>query len=287
MREAPTAFDLRMEFGVSTFVTDEGIRPDVLGAALEARGFDSLFLAEHSHIPVSRQSPYPGGGDLPRVYYRTLDPFVALTAAAATTSRLVLGTGIALQIQRDVIHTAKEVASLDLISRGRVAFGVGVGWNREEMRDHGTDPTTRGTLLNEQLAVLKEAWTKDEAEFHGELLDFDPFYAWPKPVQTPHPPIYIGGESERALMRLVKYGDAWLPRAHTPPEELTRVRQWLAEQGRTDVPFTIFGAGTDRELLAGYGEAGIERVTFLLKTMPEAETLGRLDELAKLADDYR
>jgi probable F420-dependent oxidoreductase len=287
MRVGPLVFDLRMEFGVSTFVTDEGIRPDVLGAALEERGFDSLFLAEHSHIPSSRESPYPGGGELPRVYYRTLDPFVALTAAAATTSRLVLGTGIALQIQRDVIHTAKELASLDLISRGRVAFGVGVGWNMEEMRDHGTDPTTRGKLLNEQLAVLKEAWTKDEAEFHGEFLDFDPFFAWPKPVQTPHPPIYIGGESKGALARLVKYGDAWLPRAHTPPEELVRVRRWLAEQDRTDVPFTIFGAGTDRGLLDRYREAGVERVTFLLKTMPKAETLAKLDELAKLADDYR
>ncbi len=287
MRSASLVFDLRMEFGVSTFVTDEGIRPDVLGAALETRGFDSLFLAEHSHIPISRESPYPGGGDLPRVYYRTLDPFVALTAAAATTSRLILGTGIALQIQRDVIHTAKEVASLDLISRGRVAFGVGVGWNFEEMRDHGTDPTTRGKLLNEQLEVLKETWTKEQAEFHGELLDFAPFYAWPKPVQTPHPPIYIGGESKGALTRLVEYGNAWLPRAHTPPEELVRVRQWLAEQGRTDIPFTIFGAGTDKGLLDGYREAGVERVTFLLKTMPEAETLSKLDELAKVADEFR
>ncbi len=145
-----------MKFGISTFVTDEGIRPDVLGAALEERGFDSLFLAEHSHIPVSRESPYPGGGDLPRVYYRTLDPFVALAAAATATSELLLGTGIALLIQRDLIHTAKEVASLDVISDGRALFGVGVGWNREEMRNHGTDPKTRGALIDEQLAALKE-----------------------------------------------------------------------------------------------------------------------------------
>ncbi|HEY3469619.1 MAG TPA: TIGR03619 family F420-dependent LLM class oxidoreductase, partial [Amycolatopsis sp.] len=168
-----------MKFGISTFVTDEGIRPDVLGAALEERGFDSLWLAEHSHIPVSRESPYPGGGDLPRVYYRTLDPFVALSAAAVATSELLLGTGIALLTQRDLIHTAKEVASLDLISDGRMRFGVGIGWNREEMRNHGTDPKTRGALIDEQLAALKEIWTKDEAEFHGKHVDFDPIFAWP------------------------------------------------------------------------------------------------------------
>src|SRR3954468_17116994 len=240
-----------MKFGISTFVTDEGIRPDVLGAALEERGFDSLFLAEHSHIPVNRESPYPGGGDLPRVYYRTLDPFVALSAAATATSELLLGTGIALLIQRDLIHTAKEVASLDVISDGRALFGVGVGWNREEMRNHGTDPKTRGALMDEQLAALKEIWTKDEAEFHGRHVDFDPIYAWPKPVQQPHPPIYLGGESPAALRRLAAFGDAWLPRAPTPPKEITRVREWLAEQGRDGVPFTVFAADTDEGGLAG------------------------------------
>jgi len=182
-----------MRFGISTFITDEGIRPDVLGRALEERGFSSLFLAEHSHIPVRRESPYPGGGELPRKYYRTLDPFVALTAAAVVTSRLVLGTGIALLPQRDVIHTAKQVASLDLVSGGRVVFGVGVGWNREEMRNHGTDPATRGALMDEQLAALTRIWTADRAEFHGEHVDFDPIHSWPKPVQRPRPPIYIGG----------------------------------------------------------------------------------------------
>src|SRR5574340_348997 len=222
--ECPVAprpwFDGDMKFGIATFVTDEGIRPDALGRALEERGFDSLFLAEHSHIPVSRTTPYPGGGDLPRQYYRTLDPFVALTAAASVTSDLLVATGIALLIQRDVIHTAKEVASLDLISGGRMLFGVGVGWNREEMRNHGTDPRTRGALINEQLAALKQIWTKDEAEFHGKYIDFDPIYSWPKPVRKPHPPIYIGGESPAALERLLKFGDAWLPRPHISAAEL-------------------------------------------------------------------
>jgi probable F420-dependent oxidoreductase len=276
-----------MKFGIATFVTDEGIRPDVLGKALEERGFDSLFLAEHSHIPVSRQTPYPGGGELPRVYYRTLDPFVALTAAAGATTSLLLGTGIALLIQRDLIHTAKEVASLDLLSGGRVAFGVGVGWNREEMADHGTDPKTRGALINEQLAALKKIWTEDEAEFHGKFVDFGPIFAWPKPVQKPHPPIYIGGESPAALERLLKFGDAWLPRGRAPVSEILRTREWLAERGRGDIPFTVFGGLADDESLAGYAAAGVERVTFMLPTEPAAETLTKLDELAAFAERHR
>jgi probable F420-dependent oxidoreductase len=276
-----------MRFGVATFITDDGIRPDALGRALEERGFDSLFIAEHSHIPVSRESPYPAGGELPRRYYRTLDPFVALTAAAAVTSQLVLGTGIALLPQRDVIHTAKQVASLDLVSNGRFAFGVGVGWNREEMRNHGTDPATRGALMDEQLAALKEIWTADEAQFHGEHVDFDPIYLWPKPVQQPHPPIYLGGESPAALRRLAAFGDAWLPRAHTPPAEIERVRKWLAEQGRDGVPFTVFAAGTDEGRLAGYVEAEVDEITLTLDTLPEAETLRALDELAAVADAHQ
>lgn len=276
-----------MKFGISTFVTDEGIRPDTLAKALEERGFDSLFLAEHSHIPVSRDSPYPGGGDLPRIYYRTLDPFLALTAAAGATENLLLGTGIALLPQRDLIHTAKEVATLDYLSGGRVAFGVGVGWNREEMKNHGTDPKTRGALMNEQLAALKQIWANDEAEFHGRHVDFDPIFAWPKPVQRPHPPIYIGGESPAALDRLVEYGDAWLPRAHTTAEELKRVRAVLADRGRSDITFTIFGAGRGAEELDGYAEAGVERVAVILSTRNESDTLTKLDEIATAIDPYR
>lgn len=271
-----------MTFGIATFVTDEGIKPAALGKALEERGFDSLFLAEHSHIPASRETPYPFG-ELPRRYYRTLDPFVTLAAVASVTSDLLLATGVALLIQRDVIHTAKEVASLDLVSGGRVIFGVGVGWNREEMRDHGTDPRTRGALLDEQVAALKVIWTQEEAEFHGRFVDFDPIFQWPKPVQRPHPPIYVGGESPAALARLAAHGDGWLPRAGTDPAEIRRVREWLTERGRQDVPFTLFGANTDPRALEGYVEAGIERVTFFLPTLPEAETLSELDALAKVA----
>ena len=275
-----------MKFGIATFVTDEGIRPDVLGRGLEERGFDSLFLAEHSHIPVSRETPYPGRGDLPRVYYRTLDPFVALTAAAGTTTSLLLGTGIALLPQRDVFHTAKEVASLDLLSGGRVRFGVGVGWNREEMRDHGVDPASRGPLMNEQLAALKELWTKDQAEFHGRYVSFGPAFSWPKPVQRPHPPIVIGGESKAALDRLLHYGDEWLPRAYMSPQRIREVRQWLADNGRDGIPFTVFGA-RGPESVEGFAGAGVERVTFMLPTTPEAESLAALDRLAEAVRSYR
>lgn len=195
-----------MKFGISTFITDEGIGAAELGRAVEERGFDSLFIAEHTHIPASRKSPYPAGGELPRIYYRTLDPFVALAAVAAVTQRLLVATGIALVVEREPITTAKDIASLDLVSGGRVIFGVGAGWNREEMRNHGTDPATRGALMDERIRVMREIWTRDAAEFHGEHVDFTPIYSWPKPVQRPHPPIYVGGESDRSLARVAEYG---------------------------------------------------------------------------------
>ena len=272
-----------MKFGVATFITDEGISPRRLGAAVEELGFNSLVVTEHSHIPVAYEEPYPGAGELPRVYHRTLDPFVALSSAAAVTRDLVLTTGIVLLPQRDVIYTAKEVASLDLVSNGRVALGVGLGWNREEMRNHGTDPATRGAKMNEQLAALKQIWTDEQAEFRGRFIDFAPIFSWPKPVQRPHPPIYIGGESRAALERLRTLGDGWLPQAATPPETLRRVRLWLADNGRTNVPVTIFGAGRDKAALVGYADAEVDVVTFLLPTQPEPETLRDLDELADLA----
>jgi probable F420-dependent oxidoreductase len=271
-----------MKFGVATFITDQGVRPGPLGAALEERGFSSLVITEHSHIPASRETPYPAGGELPTIYYRTLDPFIALTAAAATTQTLRLATGIALVPQRDVIHTAKEVASLDLVSDGRVVFGVGVGWNREEMRNHGTDPAIRGEKMDEQLAALKEIWTKDQAEFHGKHVNFDPIFAWPKPVQSPHPPIYIGGNSQAALNRLLRVGDGWMPLGNPSLEEIKRVRGWLADNGRADVPVLIFGFSRGEDELAAYAEAGIDEYTFLLPTQPESETLADLDGLAKL-----
>ncbi|QFU92511.1 LLM class F420-dependent oxidoreductase [Amycolatopsis sp. YIM 10] len=268
-----------MKFGVSTFLTDESIGPVVLGPALEERGLDALFLAEHTHIPVTAEVPFPGYA-LPREYFRTLDPVAALTAAAVVTQNLLLGTGIALIVQRDPIITAKEVATLDLFSGGRAVFGVGAGWIVDEMRNHGTDPRTRGRLMDERMRAIIELWTKEKPEFHGEFVDFDPVHSWPKPVQRPHPPIYVGGGSQRAFARLAEYGSAWLPSA-VPPQELgahiDRMRQVTGAQ----TPVTVFGAEYDPETLASYADLGVERVLLHLPTLPEDKALHTLDEMAE------
>ncbi len=274
-----------MHFGISTFVTDEGIAPAALAGAIEERGFDSLFIAEHTHIPLSRKSPWPRGGELPRKYYRTLDPFVTLTAAAAATEHLLLGTGVALVVERDPIITAKEVASLDLVSGGRAIFGIGVGWNREEMENHGTDPRTRGKLTDERMRAMIEIWTKDEPEFHGRYVDFDPIGAWPKPLQKPYPPIYVGGGS-RAFARIAEYGDAWLANG-LPPGKLEPLLGELRETAERDVPVTVFNASTEPEDLKAYARLGVERVLLGLPTLPEGETLDHLDELARVATATR
>lgn len=272
-----------MKFGISTFVTDEGIGSADLGRALEERGFDSLFLAEHTHIPASRETPYPGGGDLPRKYYRTLDPFVSLSAAAAVTDKLLLGTGIALVIERDPITTANEVASLDQVSGGRAVFGVGAGWNREEMRNHGTDPTVRGAVMDERVRAVRAIWTEEQAEFHGKHVDFDPIYSWPKPVQQPHPPIYVGGESRRSVARVAEYGGGWLPRAGT--EDLAGQIRHVRDQAGWRVPVSVFGTPPDAGVIDQYAEAGVDRVLFNLDTEPREESLRQLDQLAGLVRD--
>jgi probable F420-dependent oxidoreductase len=270
-----------MKFGVSTFVTDEGIEPTRLGPALEERGFASLFVAEHTHIPVSRETPYPEGGDLPRDYYRTLDPFVALTAAGVTTERLEVGTGIALVNQRDPIILAKEVASLDLVTRGRAVLGVGAGWNREEMRDHGTDPKTRMARMREYVLAIKEIWEHDQAEFHGEFVDFDPMFSWPKPVRRP--PILIGGWGPKTLDRVLEYGDGWMP---VPGREGDgRLAEAIAElrthAGR-HVPVVAYAAPATPEAVVQLTLAGVDEILFYLPTEPAAQTLKRLDEMARL-----
>ncbi|MQY03151.1 LLM class F420-dependent oxidoreductase [Actinomadura macrotermitis] len=271
-----------MEFGVSTFVTDDGIGPAALGRALEERGFGALFLAEHTHIPVSRETPWPGGAELPRHYYRTLDPFVALTAAATVTERLLVGTGIALVIQRDPIVLAKEVASLDLISGGRAVLGIGAGWNREEMRNHGTEPKTRMRLLRERVLAMKELWTEDEAEFHGEFVDFDPVFSYPKPVQDPHPPVLVGGSGPTTFDRVVEFGDGWMPILGRGTEDLGGQIAALRERAGRRVPVTVFGVTPKAQIVADMEAAGADRVLFNLPTEPEAATLARLDEMAKL-----
>lgn len=282
-----------MRIGIQTFITDESMRPDTLAAAAEERGIASLFLAEHSHVPVSRQTPYPLGDELPRVYYRTLDTFVSLAAAAAATSRILLGTGVALLPQRDVIQTAKEVASLDLLSGGRFAFGVGIGWNREEMRNHGTDPRTRGKQFDEQLAALQALWTEDEAEFHGEYVRFERSFLWPKPVQRPHPPIYLGGNSQAMLDRAARLGATWMPIGPFRPAELPAT---LARVAR-GVPVVPSSLPLSPALLDACAESGIDHVTVMFGghlnappdkfgAYPADEALRRLDDLIPFIERY-
>ncbi|ORW96537.1 LLM class F420-dependent oxidoreductase [Mycobacterium sp. IEC1808] len=272
-----------MRHAIATFVTDEGIAPGALAAAVEERGFDTLIVTEHSHMPVEYEEPFAGASAPQREYYRTLDPFVALTAAAAATHTLKLMTGVILLAQRDVFYTAKEVASLDLVSGGRFRLGVGVGWNRREMQHCGVDPATRGEKMTEQIHALKQIWMNDVAEFHGTFVDFAPIHSWPKPVQRPHPPIYIGGGSRAALHRLRELGDGWLA-PPMPADEVAEGRRWLADNGRNDVAITMFGAPADRNVLVDYAAAGVGEAAFLLPTLPETDTLHALDKLAEIAD---
>ncbi|GAA4614673.1 LLM class F420-dependent oxidoreductase [Actinoallomurus liliacearum] len=280
-----------MKFGVATFVTDEGIAPADLGRVLEERGFESLFVAEHTHIPVNLESQWPEGDELPRKYYRTLDPFVVLTSAAEATERLLVGTGILLLVERDPIVTAKEIASLDRVSAGRVVVGVGAGWNREEMRDHGTDPRTRVELLRERILAMREIWTRDEAEFHGRFVNFDPIYCWPKPVQRPHPPILVGGSGPTTLDRVLEYGDGWMPTYGLGTDEIARrtaeLEQRATEAGRGHLPVSVYAVPADREVVARLAEAGVERALFDLPTAPAEETRRALDEFARIAGSFR
>jgi probable F420-dependent oxidoreductase len=277
---------MAIKFGISTFVTDNGIDTVTLARALEERGFESLAIAEHTHIPASRQSPYPLGGELPEQYYRTLDPFVTLAAAAAVTSKITLMTGIALLIQRDPIITAKETASIDLISGGRFVFGVGAGWNLEEMRDHGTDPKTRGALLDESIEAIKSLWTNDPAEYHGKYVDFDPAYSKPKPVQSPHPPVFIGGDSDATVKRVIRHNAGWISNP-TPVDALKKRIEPMREGLGHDVPLATFGTPPKPDYWQALEDLGYDDVALLLPTRPTDESLRVLDDYAKLVGQYR
>jgi probable F420-dependent oxidoreductase len=275
-----------MKFGISTFVTDDGIDPVSLARGIEERGFGALVVAEHTHIPVSRESAYPGGGELPDVYYKTLDPFVTLAAAAAVTSEIELFTGIALLIQRDPITTAKEASSIDLISGGRFVFGVGAGWNLEEMRDHGTDPKTRGALLDERIEAIRALWTTEPAEYHGKYVDFAPSYFRPKPLQKPHPPIYIGGDSDATVKRVIRHDAGWISNP-LPAEHLAKRIGQLRDGAGRDVPLAQFGTPVDPEYWRAVDELGYGQVALLLPTLPRDESLRLLDEYAAAVQKYR
>jgi probable F420-dependent oxidoreductase len=271
-----------MKFGVTTFLTDQGIGPAPLARALEERGFESLFVTEHTHVPASRRTPFPGGGELPEKYYRMLDPFLALTAAATVTTKLLLGTGVALVAQRDPIITAKEVATLDLLSNGRFLFGIGIGWNREEMESHGTDPKTRGKLTDERVEAMQAIWTREIAEYQGEFVTLEPMYAWPKPVQRPHTRMYFGG-GPAAFLRIGRFGAGW----HAVSPSSDELTAWVAELRAvtgTNTPVTAAHVGPVTEAaLRGYEDSGAERVIFDLDTLTESETLTQLDEYVAVA----
>ena len=278
-----------MKYGVGMFTTDYSMTPPELAMAAETRGFESLWFPEHSHIPADRRSPWPGGGDLPKQYYDVLDPLVALGACAAVTKSIRLCTGICLVIQRDPIQLAKEVATLDHISQGRVTLGVGGGWNAEEMANHGTAFKTRFALMRERIAAMKTIWTEDKPEYHGEFVDFDPIMTWPKPVQKPYPPIVVGGGFPHGAKRAIEYGDAWMPlggRGSDILALLPRVRQMAAEAGREPdaLPVQVFGAEHDASRLAQYRDGGIDRAVFMLPSAGSETVLPLLDKLAGLAD---
>jgi len=279
-----------VDYGVAIFATDYAVDPGRFAAIAEERGYESVFFPEHTHIPVSRDTPYPGGGELPETYWHTHDLFVALTAAAAATERVKIGAGICLVTERDPIVTAKEVASVDVLSGGRLIFGVGAGWNLEEMRDHGTDPATRFRLMRERVEAMKAIWTQDEAEYHGKLVDFDPIWSWPKPVQKPHPPVMIGGMGKRVVERVLAYGDGWFPQPGRLPHEefITRLEELrrAAEEAGRDLPhMAVFGAKPDPDLIADYAAAGVTRTVFWVPSVQEAELSGSLDKIAERIGD--
>jgi probable F420-dependent oxidoreductase len=279
-----------VRFGVSIFPTAESIQPVELARLVEEREFESLWVPEHTHIPASRATPYPGGGDLPDEYRRIYDPFVALTAAAVATERLLVGTGICLIVERDPITTAKEVATLDRISEGRFLFGVGAGWNEEEMANHGTNPRTRFGLMRERIEAMKEIWTKDEASFDGRHVSFEPIFSWPKPVQQPHPPILVGGNSDGALDRVVAVADEWIPNPETRLSDLAdrvaELQRRAEAAGRERIPVTFYAVKPEAEALRRYGDAGVDRAVFYLPPGPREQVEPLLDAYAGLADAH-
>jgi len=271
------------------FPTDTAIQPIELARAVEERNLDSLFFPEHTHIPASRATPFPGGGELPEMYWRSHDPFVALSACAAVTERIRLGTGICLVIERDPITLAKEVASLDVISNGRLILGIGAGWNREEMENHGANYQKRWQEVREKILAMREIWTKEEAEFHGEFVDFEPIWSYPKPLQTGGPPIWIGANSKWVFDRIADYADGWMPIGGLGSGNMERLTEALAAKGRKveDLDLALFGAPTDYDALRGRLEQGFDELIFGLPPAGADKVLPILDNLAELVTKIR
>jgi probable F420-dependent oxidoreductase len=278
-----------MKFGASMFFTDYSITPAALARAMEDRGFDTLWGPEHSHIPLSRKTPFPLGPELPKRYYDVMDPFVTLAVAAAVTTTLKIGTGVCLVGQRDPIQLAKSVASIDQVSGGRFLFGIGNGWNQDEMENHGTVFATRHKLVRERIEAMKAIWTQDAAEYHGEFVDFAPVATWPKPVQKPHPPILIGGAFPYSARRAIRYGNGWMPQVtaadKTPLSELIpRFRQQAAEAGRdpATMPIIIGAQPPDLPLIESYARLGVDMVYPSLPSEPADTILPMLDSWVEI-----
>ena len=276
-----------MQFGASMFFTDYAIAAVALGRALEERGYESVWAPEHSHIPVSRVTPFPAGGDLPKKYHDAMDPFVSLTAAAAATRTLKIGTGVCLVAQRDPIQLAKLVASIDRVSAGRFLFGIGNGWNQDEMENHGTAFATRHQRARENVEAMKTIWTQAKAEYHGGLVDFGPMMAWPKPVQRPHPPIYVGGAFPYSARRAIRYADGWLPQAarrgayRQIADMIPEFRRMTDEAGREPLAITVWHPRQSADLIKRYEDLGVERVVFSFEPEPVEAILPKLDAAAE------
>ncbi len=260
-----------MKIGAVMFFTTQSMSPTELGRELEDRGFESLWVPEHTHVPLTRLTPFIGGGPMPRPYYEIFDPFLALNAAAAVTKKLKIGTGIALVVQRDPIVTAKMVSTIDQLSGGRFLFGVGNGWNQDEIENHGTVFATRNKLARERIEAMQTIWTQDEPSYHGEFVNFGPMNQWPKPRQKPHPPIIVGGAFPHAARRAIRYGDGWIPRADRLEHDgvgvaIAKFRQMATEAGRDpdSLPITIFRVPDDVAKLRFCQEIGVDRVVFSL-----------------------
>ena len=275
-----------MKFGVYIFPTEYSMPLVELAIMLEKRGFESLFVPEHTHIPASRQTPWPGGGELPKEYSHTLDPFVGLAAAATATNTLRIGTGICLLTERDPIVTAKEVATLDLLSNGRFEFGIGAGWNMEEMGNHGTVFDTRFRVMVDRTKAMQAIWTQETATYKGEFTEFESIWSWPKPVQKPHPPILLGGETRHSLRRIIDFCDGWIPRGRSfsdPQAEMNRLKHFADEGGRDmkTLSVSVFGAAADTDYIEQCHAAGVDRVIFALPSKDKDTLLPLISRFTK------
>ena len=283
-----------MEFGICMFVTNYSMQAADLAQAVEERDFDALFIPDHTHIPASRQSPFTIGEELPPDYSHNVDVFLALAAAAAVTKRIRLGTGICLVVERDPIITAKEVASLDHMSGGRFDFGIGGGWNQEEMENHGMPWKRRWKVLRERVEAMQAIWTQDEASYDGEFVKFDRIFSWPKPVQKPYPPIYVGGDAPGTFKRVLSYVDGWIPMLaeqentfDLKTERMAELATLANEAGRAPYPITTFGTPRDPNAISRLASQGVTRCIFGIKAAPTEDVLPRLDKISRMVREVQ